>query len=100
MSGKDVKTAKKTDEKNKDLHKMQELLRLIPSPSRLLENVSNESELLDKLNTLTKQEGHLASKLLSYILATNRSTIRKLKESELVEGIPSPDLFEQYVLIA
>ena len=61
-----------------------------------MKDVEKEEQLRQKLNTLLKSEndGFLAYKLLSYILATNRNTIIKLKKEEKVE-LPS-SIMEQF----
>jgi flagellin-specific chaperone FliS len=79
--------AKKVDEKNKDLAKMMDIFSKLPNPHNLINDCQNDEELRNKLKSLYKNEtdGFLAYKLLCYILATNRSTIRKLQQNELVE---------------
>jgi hypothetical protein len=79
-----VAKAKRTDEKNKDIAKMMDIYAKLPSTTNLISDVHNEEELLTKLKNLYKSEsdGFLAYKLLNYILATNRSTIKKLKPEE------------------
>jgi hypothetical protein len=75
----------------------------IPQIGGLIMGIDNEDQLRKKLNIECKDEkkGFQAYKLLRYILATNRSTIRQLKAEErfeLPEGIQG--LFDQYVLIS
>lgn len=66
---------------------MMDIFAKLPSPSALISNVNNDQELREKLNETYKNEkdAFLAYKLLGYILATNRSTFRRLKQEEQVE---------------
>lgn len=84
MSGKDVATAKKTDEKNKDTKLMADLFAELPSVQAMIKDVNNDEELRSKLNHFLKSEdmGNKAYNLIRYILATNHSSIRKLKLEE------------------
>ncbi len=63
---------------------MMEIFQKIPNPTNLVRDVSNEEELIEKLKKQYKDPMHgwMAYKLLSYIFATNRSTIRKLEPHE------------------
>lgn len=66
---------------------MMDIFSKLPNPATLMRDVTNENELKEKLKVLYKNEadGRLAYKMLSYIFATNKSTIRKLKPEEYVE---------------
>lgn len=101
--GQDVGKAKKVDEKNKDLTSMTDILMLLPSVTQLITGINTEEELIKKLQTIygSDQRGYTAYKLLRYILATNRSSIRKLEGPNRIE-LPagSEDHFEQYILIS
>ena len=59
---------------------MMEIFSKLPNTSTLISSIESDESLREKLNTIFKNEsdGFLAYKLLSYILATNRSTIKKL----------------------
>ena len=64
----------------------------IPSIDVLIQGVENEEALIERLNlhnTNKKkpENAFLAYKLMRYILATNRSSIRRLKPEEAV-GFP------------
>ena len=101
--GQDVGKAKKVDEKNKDLTSMTDILMLLPSVTQLITGINTEEELIKKLQTIygSDQRGYTAYKLLRYILATNRSSIRKLEGPNRIE-LPAgaEDHFEQYILIS
>jgi|LauGreDrversion4_2_1035121.scaffolds.fasta_scaffold2200018_1 hypothetical protein len=67
-------------------------------------NVNNDEELRNKLKNILKDEkiGYKAYNLIRYILATNRSSIRKLdpkNQFELPQNF-AQDAFEQYILIS
>ena len=78
LSGTDVKTAKKTDEKNKDTQAMQDLFAELPSVHLMLKDVNNDDELRIKLNAILNndEKGYKSYNMIRYILATNRSSIR------------------------
>lgn len=80
LSGIDVAKAKKTDEKNKDINTIMDIFVNMPHLRDLIVDVTNEDELIKKLQAHYKNEqtGFNSYKLLRYILATNRSTIRLL----------------------
>lgn len=63
---------------------MRDIFYKIPSPMNLIKDVANETELIEKLRSLYKNpsDGWKAYKLLSYIFATNRSTMRLLQPHE------------------
>ena len=99
LEGRDVSTAKKTDKKNKQLSKMIEIFQKLPNPVNLIKDVLSEEQLREKIYSLDKSpdDGKLAYKLLTYVFATNRSTIRLLQPHELV--IHHEMIDKQYVLI-
>ena len=86
--------AKKTNAHNKDINKMMDIFTKIPNPVNLIRNVTSDADLRKKLNELytNEKDGFLAYKLVNYIFATNRSTIKKLEIEEhiKIEG----DLFD------
>ena len=82
---------------------MTDILMLLPSVTQLIAGINTEEELIKKLQTIygSDQRGYTAYKLLRYILATNRSSIRKLEGPNRIElPIGSEDHFEQYILIS
>ena len=79
---------------------MMTIFNKIPKVEEILQKCCDEESLREYFNNLFKDkpgEGNRAYKLLTYIFATNRITIRELKESERVPTNP-PDYFSQYIL--
>jgi hypothetical protein len=104
QKGVDVAKAKRTDEANKDIAVMGEIMAKLPSIESLIVGRSSEEELNSFLIQCyggDQKKAFQAYKLMRYILATNRSSIRRLEPEEyfkLPEG--NKDLFYQYVLIS
>lgn len=65
---------------------MADLFAELPSVQAMIKDVNGDEELRSKLNISLKGEdkGYKAYNLIRYILATNRSSIRKLKLEEQV----------------
>lgn len=65
---------------------MLEIFSKIPNPLNLMNKVNSEDELREKIYSLykTEKDGLLAYKLLSYIYATNRSSIMQLQPEDFV----------------
>lgn len=59
---------------------MNDIFAELPSVQAMILNVNNDEELRNKLKNILKDEikGYKAYNLIRYILATNRSSIRKL----------------------
>ena len=78
---------------------MIDIFQKLPNPVNLIKDVQSEEQLRDKIYSLYKShdDGKLAYKLLTYVFATNRSTIKLLQPDELV--IPHDIFDKQYVLI-
>ena len=72
--------------KNKMIKEMIEIFSKLPNPVNLMHNVSSEDELREKIYSTqkTEKEGLLAYKLLSYVFATNRSSIIQLQPEDFV----------------
>ena len=104
QAGTDVGKAKKTNELNKDMKMITDIYTQIPQLRQLTQDVETEEDLRKRLIEVfhnDQKKGFSAYKLLRYILATNRSTVRYLKADERVrlpEG--TSDMFEQYILIS
>jgi len=82
-----VSEAKKIDEKNKDLEKMMKIFNLLPLPRELRDKSTNDDAMREHLKMVCKnniEEASLAYKLLAYIFATNRTTMRELKYNEKI----------------
>lgn len=97
--------AKKTDEKNKNLNDMAKVFCLLPAIRELTFGVETEEDLIKKLQTeiykddKTGVSGYQAYKLVRYILATNRSTIRYLTDQNKIPfKVELGDMFDQYIL--
>ncbi len=63
---------------------MADLFAELPSVQAMIKDVNSDDELRSKLNHSLKSEdmGNKAYNLIRYIMATNRSSIRKLKLEE------------------
>jgi hypothetical protein len=59
---------------------MNDIFAELPSVQAMILNMNNDEELRNKLKNILKDEikGYKAYNLIRYILATNRSSIRKL----------------------
>ena len=99
QAGKDIGQAKKIDEKNKDLENMMKIFMKLPKPEDLLKDCADEEGLKENLKKLFPegQDAHKAYQLLAYIIATNRTTVRLLKDDERIDTNPK-DYFQQYIL--
>jgi len=92
VTGKNISEAKKIDEKNKDVDRLMKIFNYFPSPSEMLKKSTDEESLREYITTVCKdkQEALDAYKLLGYIFATNRTTIKMLKADEKVP-MPVPE---------
>ncbi|CDW86592.1 uba ts-n domain containing protein [Stylonychia lemnae] len=103
--GQTVSNSKKVDEKNKDIQSMINILIKLPKVQTLIQKIENEQQLRAKLNEIYKSEkdGWKAYKILSYIFATNRTTIKKLEfenQIDFQKEIESNAKLDQYILIS
>lgn len=68
---------------------MAEIIRRIPTIDYLINGVQTDEEIIDKLRKIFPQieteYAFLAYKLMWYILATNRSSIRQLNPEDAVQ---------------
>lgn len=72
----------------------------IPAPQALLTASIDDESLREALKEVYKgktEDALLAYKLLGYILATNRTTIKQLKPEEKLP-LTNPDMFTQFIL--
>ena len=79
---------KKVDETNKDLETMIEIIKQIPTIDYLISGVQTDKEIIEKLRErfpVKTENAFLAYKLMWYILATNRSSIRQLSPEDAVQ---------------
>jgi hypothetical protein len=66
---------------------MADLITELPAIEAIIQGVDTEEGLIEKLrkyNTAKPEKAFLSYKLMRYILATNRSSIRRLKPEEAV----------------
>ena len=77
------------DETNKDVETMAEIIRRIPTIDYLISGVQTDEEIIEKLREIfppfIKENAFRAYKLMWYILATNRSSIRQLNPEDAVQ---------------
>ena len=77
------------DETNKDVETMAEIIRRIPTIDYLINGVQTDEEIIEKLREIfppfKTENAFLAYKLMWYILATNRSSIRQLNPEDAVQ---------------
>ena len=89
VSGGDLTKVKRVDKTNKNLAKMAEIIKRIPTIDYLISGVKTDEEIIEKLRKIFPQfdteYGFLAYKLMWYILATNRSSIRQLNIEDAVQ---------------
>ncbi len=101
VTGKNVSEAKKVDEQNKDIEKMTKIMTMFPHLKELLDKSTDDESLREHLKSVYKQnteESLLAYKLLAYIFATNRTTMKELKAEERILIASNPDYFRQFIL--
>jgi hypothetical protein len=101
ITGKNVSEAKKVDEQNKDIEKMMKIFGVFPSLKEILDKSTDDESLREQLKIVYKnstEETLLGYKLLAYIFATNRTTMKELKAEERVPIPSQPDYFRQFIL--
>jgi hypothetical protein len=104
LSGSDLTKVKKVDETNKDLATMAEIIKRFPTIDYLISGVQTDEEIIAKLRDIFRfntEYAFLAYKLMWYILATNRSSIRQLSPEDAVQmPYGFKEYFDQYILIS
>ncbi|CAI2384941.1 unnamed protein product [Moneuplotes crassus] len=91
-----VQKARKA-ESNKDLKLIRNLIKCMPSPSKISELCQNDNDLLTMLESKFKDKGNGKSlyKLLQYLICTNKVSFKKLPDEKRLSG---RDGIDEYII--